>query len=286
MTKEFHDSTYALQLLLEFDLYLQQECDLVDNSCQAYRRDIKSFVVWLTIANIDLLKVDSGHINQYIYARMAKGYKPSSNARLLVSLKAFYRYLLVKEVILHDPCFAIAQPKVRLKTGGVLSVQEVECLMASPDVTSSIGLRDKAMLELLYSTGVSVSELISLRIGLLSLDKAVLKVQASHSQTRDVYLTSQCCYWLNLYLKNKRIIQPITNDNDWIFLSGRGLRMTRQTFWYRIKACVAKSKLSVNISPQTLRRSFAAHLLQSGVETAVVQQVLGHKQAASVARYA
>jgi integrase/recombinase XerD len=283
--KEFNQNEHALGYLTDFLCCLENEKRLASSSCTAYKTDISGFISWLNLARENVLAIDNRHINQYLYARMANGYKPSSNARLLASLKAFYRYLLVKKLVFSDPCFSITQPKIVAKNSSIIVPQDVERLMLAPDVENAIGLRDRAMLEVLYSTGISVSELISLRIALLNLKQASLKVVSSKDELRVVFLTEQCCHWLGLYLKEERKKAQKKDQNDWMFLSGRGLKMTRQTFWYRIKAYVAKSGLSDNISPQTLRRSFAAHILDSGVELRVVQQILGHKQEASTARY-
>jgi len=276
---------HALEYLRDFLCYLENEKQLARSSCSAYKADIAGFVSWLNLARENVLVIDNRHVNQYLYARLAKGYKPSSNARLLASLKGFYEYLLIKQLVVSDPCFSITQPKITVEHSSIIEPLDVERLMLVPDVESAIGLRDRAMLEVLYSTGVSVSELISLRIALLNLKQATLKVASSKGELRAVFLTEQCCYWLGLYLNEEQKKAQKKDQNDWMFLSERGQRMTRQTFWYRIKAYVAKSGLSDNISPQTLRRSFAAHILESGVELRVVQQILGHKQEASTVRY-
>jgi len=280
-----NQNEHALEYLSDFLWCLENEKQLASSSCAAYKTDIIGFIGWLNLARESALAIDNRHINQYLYARMAKGYKPSSNARLLASLKAFYKHLLIKQLVFSDPCFSITQPKILAKNSSVIEPENVERLLLAPDIESAIGLRDRAMLEVLYSTGVSVSELISLRISLLDLKQASLKVASSKGELRVVFLTEQCCQWLGLYLKAEQKKAQKKYQNDWMFLSERGRRMTRQTFWYRIKAYVAKSGLSDNISPQTLRRSFAAHILDSGVELRVVQQILGHKQEASTVRY-
>jgi len=283
--EEFNHNEHALEYLTDFLWCLENEKQLARSSCSAYKRDIEGFISWLNTARENVLAIDNRQINQYLYARMAKGYKPSSNARLLASLKAFYKHLLIKQVVFSDPCFSVIQPKVIAKNTSIIEVEDVERLMSAPDVENAIGLRDRAMLEVLYSTGVSVSELISLRLPLLDLKQATLKVASSKGELRRLFLTKESCHWLGLYLQEERKKRQKKDQNDWMFLSERGQRMTRQTFWYRIKAYVAKSGLSDNISPQTLRRSFAVHILGSGVELKVVQQILGHKQALSTARY-
>ena len=202
--EEFNRNEHALEYLTNFLWCLENEKRLARNSCAAYRRDIEGFISWLNLARENALAIDNSHINQYLYARMAKGYKPSSNARLLVSLKAFYKHLLIKQVVFSDPCFSITQPKIVAKKTSIIEPQDVERLMLAPDVENAIGLRDRAMLEVLYSTGVSVSELISLRITLLDLKRASLKVESAKGQLRAVCLTEHCCHWLGLYLQEER----------------------------------------------------------------------------------
>ena len=274
-----------IDLVAEFINYLGQTKGLSANSCAAYQHDLQGFSRWLSVKQIDLINVDSKDINQYFYGRMVEGYKASSNARLLSCFKGFYRFLLGLEITSHDPCFGLQQPKVTRVAANVLSATEIDAIMAAPLTSEILGLRDRAMLEVLYSCGMKVSELLGLRLGDVDAKRAELKVKNSDGQFRSVWLTRQCCHWLQKYQQEGRCRLIKRQSNDWLFLSERGLKMTRQAFWYRFKNYANQAKLGPNISPQILRRSFAVHLLSNGVELDAMQRMLGHRYQASTHQY-
>ncbi|NQZ29824.1 MAG: tyrosine-type recombinase/integrase [Oceanospirillaceae bacterium] len=272
-------------LIAGFVASLRSIGKISNSSILAYQCDLIALESWLSENNSDLLSIDNRAINQYLLFRMSAGYKASSNARLLSSIKKFYRYLVGLQLMTSDPSFAIVPPKVLSKPVKVLSELQLETLMAVPNIDQFIGLRDRAMLEVLCSTGVKVSELIELRLSDVNFGTAMIKVKTANNSIRSVYLTPQCCRWLKKYQSSARQAFIIKQDSDLLFLSQRGLKMTRQTFWYRIKGYAVSAKLDFVVSAQALRRSFAVHLLREGIELPVVQQVLGHSKIASTNKY-
>lgn len=271
-------------LIVDFISYLQHDDKISSSSAAAYRSDLFALCQWLSDKKHDLLLIDSRVINLYFLSRLGKGFKTSSNARQLSSIKKLYTYLLGMQKVSSDPSFAIKLPRVIPKAVQVLTQYQIELLMSAPNVHERLGLRDRVMLEVLCSTGVKVSELIALRLTHLNLKTSSILV-ATTNHTRSVYLTKQCCEWLQKYRSITRHTFIKQQDDDWLFLSERGCKMTRQAFWYRIKGHVVAAGLDFVVSGQVLRHSFAVHLLREGIELPVVQQVMGHRKIASTSKY-
>ena len=268
------------------DKYLEHVAgtrQLVENSLMAYRRDLSKFSVWLQSQRLSFVRVTKLSMQQYFIWRITEGYHSSSSARMLSCLKGFFRYLQIQQLIATDPCFNLKPPKVIAVHAATLTEDEVKALLQSPDLTTPIGLRDRAMLELLYASGVNVSELISLQLQQLDINAATLEVPGS--SVRMLPLGEEACYWLDKYIQQARAELRCAEGCNQLFVSRRGGKMTRQAFWYRLKYYARQISVANKISPQGLRRAFAEHMLAHGAKLQHVQQILGHADLSSTQSY-
>ncbi|MDG2060323.1 MAG: site-specific tyrosine recombinase XerD [SAR86 cluster bacterium] len=253
------------------------EKGLSQNTLEAYRRDIISFSNWSCKKQRSLISADKSLVLDYLAFRLKEGYSSKSTSRLLSSLRSFYSYLLFNSLIKNNPTLKIDNPKIGFSLPKVISEEEVEKLMSSPDVRSSIGLRDRAMLELLYASGLRISELISLDVTSLNLRQGSVQVMGKGQKERMVPMGEQAIVWIEKYIFEARPILVLKNTSiSELFLSKRGRRMTRQAFWYRIKHYSSISDIQNQLSPHTLRHAFATHLLNHGADLRSIQLLLGH----------
>ncbi|MHB1246961.1 MAG: site-specific tyrosine recombinase XerD [Sulfuriferula sp.] len=253
------------------------EDGLSPNTLQSYRRDLTQFSVWLeTIRSTQLLDVAQADIEAYLQHCFSRKISPRSTARLLSALKRFYRLALRDGRISLDPTLKIDTPKLPRSLPKSLSEADVEKLLDTPETTEPLGLRDKAMLETLYASGLRVSELVNLSVVNVSLDMGVLSVMGKGGKERMVPLGEEALLWLLRYLSGAR--QQILGDaiSDALFVTQRGAAMTRQAFWYLIKRHALQAGLTRLPSPHVLRHAFATHLLNHGADLRVVQMLLGH----------
>lgn len=268
-----------LELFLD-TLYLEQ--GVSENTLAAYRSDLEKFCQF--IKDKDLLAISSDDIEAYLAYRVDLGLKSRSTARSISALKRFYQYFVREKVIADSPMVNIAQPKAGQSLPKTLSEAEVEALLAAPDIEDPMGLRDKAMLELLYATGLRVTELVGLRMEQINLRQAVVFVKGKGNKERLVPLGEEAMYWLEQFLKVGRS-QMIKHATDFVFPSKRGIGMTRQTFWHRIKHYAILASVESPLSPHTLRHAFATHLLNHGADLRVVQMMLGHSDLSTTQIY-
>ena len=268
-----------LELFLD-TLYLEQ--GVSENTLAAYRSDLEKFCQFLK--DKDLLAVRSDDIEAYLAYRVDLGLKSRSTARSISALKRFYQYFVREKAIADSPMVNIAQPKAGQSLPKTLSEAEVEALLAAPDIDDPMGLRDKAMLELLYATGLRVTELVGLRMEQINLRQAVVFVKGKGNKERLVPLGEEAMYWLEQFLKVGRS-QMIKHATDFVFPSKRGIGMTRQTFWHRIKHYAILASVESPLSPHTLRHAFATHLLNHGADLRVVQMMLGHSDISTTQIY-
>tara|TARA_B100000029_G_scaffold345288_1_gene337693 strand:- start:1765 stop:2667 length:903 start_codon:yes stop_codon:yes gene_type:complete len=251
------------------------EKGLSQNTLNAYRQDLSNFNNWLR--PLHLQKADKVSLLDYLAHRLKEGYSSRSTARSLSSLRAFYAYLVSKSIINENPTSKIQSPKLGHSLPKVLSEEDVEKLIKAPDTKAPLGLRDRAMLELLYACGLRISELINLEVLNLNLRQGVVKVIGKGGKERIVPMGEQALEWISDYLAYGREQLVVDNKKtSLIFLSNRGTGMTRQTFWYRIKFYANKSGVDKSLSPHTLRHAFATHLINHGADLRTVQLLLGH----------
>jgi integrase/recombinase XerD len=276
-----------LALIDEFCDTLWLEQGLAKNSLDAYRRDLRLFARWLEVKRPErtgLFAVRPDDIAGYFADRHPES-KPSSANRRLSVLKRFYQLALRQRQVSEDPCLKMASAKQPARFVHTLTESQVEALLEAPDVSTLLGLRERTMLELMYASGLRVSELVALRLVELSLNDGVLRVTGKGSKTRLVPFGEQARLWLERYLKQTRGAILNGQVDDALFVTGRGGPMTRQMFWTIIKKHAARAEIRAPLSPHTLRHAFATHLLNHGADLRVVQLLLGHSDISTTQIY-
>jgi integrase/recombinase XerD len=262
-------------LLDTFIDHLWLEDGLSKNTLDSYRADLSHFNTWLDKRDSDLLAASQADIQQYLAVKFPQS-KPRSISRLIASLRRFYRYALRENLIKTDPTLQIESPKLPRSLPKSLNESEVEDLLNAPNITQPIGLRDRAMLELLYASGLRVSELVNVKVNEVSTYDGVVRVTGKGSKTRLVPMGQEAADWIDQYLKTARPKILDGQMTDAMFTTTRGSAMTRQAFWYLIKRYALVAGITKHMSPHVLRHAFATHLLNHGADLRVVQMLLGH----------
>ena len=252
------------------------ERGLSENTLTAYRSDLQGLAIWLQAEQGDLLTAARHDLLRYLQRRAEQGASPRSSARQLSSIRRFYRYLLRERQISEDPSARIDAPKLGRALPKSLTEDEVERLLAAPDVEQAMGLRDRAMLEVLYASGLRVTELVSLTLQQVNLQQGLVKVIGKGNKERLVPLGEEALNWLERYLREARALLLGATQSDVLFPGSRKSAMTRQAFWQLIKRYALKAEITKHLSPHTLRHAFATHLLNHGADLRVVQLLLGH----------
>ena len=265
-------------LLDEFCDNLWLEDGLSRNTLDSYRCDLTKFTLWLEQQRgLHIPQTTHADIQGFLaYLVTVQKAKPSSTGRNISSLKRLFRYLLRQGKITSDPTLQIDTPKLPRNLPKSLTEQDVEQLLNTPDIQTPLGLRDRTMIEVLYATGLRVSELVTLRITQVSMDMGVVRVMGKGSKERLVPLGEESLDWLRRYLADGRGVLLGKQMTDVLFVTARGEGMTRQMFWYLIKKHAKQGGLHKPLSPHTLRHAFATHLLNHGADLRVVQMLLGH----------
>lgn len=276
-----------LRLIDDFCDSLWLEQGLAKNSLDAYRRDLRLFSRWLEVKRPErasLFAVEAHDLDAYFADRHAES-KPSSSNRRLSVLKRFYQLALRNRHITLDPCLKLASARQPLRFVHTLSEAQVEALLAAPDVSTPLGLRERTMLELMYASGLRVSELVTLKLVELSMNDGVLRITGKGSKTRLVPFGQEARQWIARYLRDARGLILDGQVDDALFVTGRGGPMTRQMFWVLIKKHAARAEIKAPLSPHTLRHAFATHLLNHGADLRVVQLLLGHSDISTTQIY-
>ena len=264
-------------MLDQFTDSLWLEDGLAPATLESYRRDLQQFSNWLQKKHgTRLIDATHGELLAYLAHRFAVGARPSSSARSLSSLKRFYQYALRQAKISVDPTLNVDAPKRARALPKTLTEEEVERLLGAPSAADALGVRDKTMLELLYATGLRVSELVSLKLGQLSQDMGVVRILGKGSKERLVPVGEVALDWARKYVGDARTALLGERLSDALFVTSRGAAMTRQAFWQLIKRYALRAGIAKPISPHTLRHAFATHLLNHGADLRVVQMLLGH----------
>ncbi|MCQ4313175.1 site-specific tyrosine recombinase XerD [Pseudomonas stutzeri] len=261
------------------------EKGLSDNTREAYRSDLALFNGWLDARGVRLVDAGREMILDHLAWRLASNYKARSTARLLSGLRGFYRFLLREGSISVDPTLRVDLPQLGRPLPKTLSEADVEALLAAPDIGESLGMRDRAMLEVLYASGLRVTELVSLSLEQINPRQGVLRTFGKGNKERLVPLGEEAMHWLTRYLRDARGNLLAGKVSDVVFPSQRGDQMTRQTFWHRIKLHAKVAGIAVSISPHTLRHAFATHLLNHGADLRTVQMLLGHSDLSTTQIY-
>lgn len=261
------------------------EKGLSEHTRAAYRSDLALFNGWLEPRSVALPEAGRDLILDHLAWRLEQGYKARSTARLLSGLRGFYRYLLRENLITRDPTLQVDMPQLGRPLPKSLSEADVEALLAAPDIGDVIGLRDRAMLEVLYACGLRVTELVSLTLEQVNLRQGVLRVQGKGNKERLVPLGEEAIVWIERYVRQARPLLLDNRPSDVLFPSKRAEQMTRQTFWHRIKQHAVVAGIDKSLSPHTLRHAFATHLLNHGADLRVVQMLLGHSDLSTTQIY-
>ena len=276
----------STQRIDEFCDALWLEDGLSRNTLDSYRRDLRQFAVWQESRDgRDLLAAEQSLIQDYLAYKFRAKARASTAARLLSSLKRFYRHAVRQNLISADPTLRIEAPKLPRPLPKSLTEADVESLLAAPPVDEPRGLRDRAMLEVLYASGLRVSELVTLKTPQISRDMGVVRVLGKGSKERLVPLGEEALGWLERYLREARPVLLGQRVSDALFVTARATGMTRQSFWHLIKRYALQAGLHKPISPHTLRHAFATHLLNHGADLRVVQLLLGHSDISTTQIY-
>jgi len=272
-------------VLDEFIDRIWLEEGLARNTLDSYRQDLNHFAVWLEKeAGKDLLQAEKLDIQRYLAFKFPTS-KPRSVSRLIASLRRLYRFSLRENRISLDPTLQIESPKLPRSLPKSLSEHDVESLLNTPNINDPIGLRDRAMLEILYASGLRVSELVGLKVTEVSLSEGVVRVTGKGSKTRLVPMGEVAVDWISRYLNEARTVILENKLSDSLFVTQRGGGMTRQAFWYLIKRYALGAGIHKPMSPHVLRHAFATHLLNHGADLRVVQMLLGHSDISTTQIY-
>ena len=269
--KVLNKSSETIDLFLDS---LWMERGLSKNTLDAYRSDLYKFLIWLENKNIDIISVTPSNILAYLAAQRKKSTR--TVARNLSSIRRLYEYLCREEKVKANPVDNVEAPRLGRNLPKSLTENEVDLLLDAPNVKQALGLRDKGMLEILYATGLRVSELVALTLHQINLRQGVIRVTGKGNKERLVPLGEVSNYWLEQYITSARNEILKNKITDALFPSRRGKIMTRQTFWHMVKRYAVIAGIKKDISPHILRHAFATHLINHGADLRVVQMLLGH----------
>jgi len=276
------------QLIIESFLdALWMEHGLSQNTLSAYKNDLANLGLWLKQNKSSLVQASQLNLQAFLAHRFEQGSKNRSAARLLSSMRRFYAWLLRERKIVNDPVALIEAPKPEQPLPKTLSELQVEDLLNAPDLKDTLGIRDKAMLETLYATGLRVSELVALEFSQISLDPGVVRVMGKGGKERLVPLGEDAIERIQIYVQHSRAELMFNHSPcNALFVTRRGAGMTRQAFWHLIKRYALQANISSQmLSPHTLRHAFATHLLNHGADLRVVQMLLGHSDISTTQIY-
>lgn len=254
------------------------------NTIVSYERDINQFVKYLDSTNKKIFDAEEQDVIEYMTKLQNKGQKNSTISRKIASIKALYRYLCLHKMVESNIADNVEVPKVEKPEPSILSVSEIEKLLEQPDTDDLKGQRDKAMLEVLYATGMRVTELVSLSVDDVNLNTGIIKV-AKKTKERSIPLSNSAIKSLKTYISNVRPLLIKTEEEKILFINANGQKMTRQGFWKILKQYKSQAKIEKELNPHVIRHSFAVHKLQQGVELKEVQEILGHTDIASTQIY-
>lgn len=267
--------------------HVWMESGLSENTLNAYRRDLKGLSGWLLERNRPLIKASRSDIESYLSHKLSQKAQNSSVSRLLSSIKRFYRFYIREGTLSEDPSALVDAPKLPKKLPKALSESDVQGLLDAPDISTSLGARDKLIFEVLYASGLRVSELVGLRLEQINTQMGVIKVMGKGNKERLVPLGEEALDCLQHYLVRARptLLKGVDQTTPYVFVTRRGGGITRQSAWYIIKKYAKQANIQSDISPHTLRHAFATHLLNHGAGLRAVQMLLGHSDLSTTQIY-
>jgi integrase/recombinase XerD len=261
------------------------ERGLSPNTLAAYRADLTALARWLESRRVMVTRTTRSDLLAFIAARVEAGARPRSTARQLSSFRRFFRFLVREGALTEDPTAQIAMPKIGRSLPKSLTEDEVESVLAAPSVSDPLGHRDRTMLEVLYATGLRVSELVNLKHSQVNANQGVIRILGKGNRERLIPLGDEAVRWLAEFVQGPRAEILLERQTDYLFPTRRGDRMTRQAFWHIIKRYANKAGIEKELSPHTLRHAFATHLLNRGADLRVVQMLLGHSDLSTTQIY-
>lgn len=266
-----------LELLDEYIYHLAVERGLAENTLLSYQGDLHGYLAFCRKCGLaSLAQADKDIVMSYLFQLQLQGRSPATIARRLAAVRSFYKYLVGEDILTKDPTADLEFPRPAQKLPRVLSVEEVETLLSQPLISQPAGIRDKAMLELLYATGIRVSELVALNLEHINTDSGFVRCYGKGAKERIVPVGDVAVRFLREYLARGRSKLTKPGVTPALFVNQHGRRLTRQGFWKIIKKYAAKAKIYKEITPHTFRHSFATHLLENGADLRSVQEMLGH----------
>ncbi|WP_136606262.1 site-specific tyrosine recombinase XerD [Paenibacillus dokdonensis] len=275
-----------MQYVQSFIRYIGDEKGLSQNTLESYQRDLLQFFEFIEKQGIESAdQIKKIHISMYMNNLKGHSFASSTLTRKLVSLRSFFHYMVKESLLEQDPTLYMESPKLEKKVPQVLTVEQVERLLAAPEMSSPPGMRDKAMLELLYATGMKVSELMALNLDDVNPDMKFLRCTSSSGKERVLPISSISANVVGTYMSQMRPKLAREQQEKALFLNNLGTRLTRQGFWKILKKYAAESGINGDITPHTLRHSFAAHLLEDGADIRSVQEMLGHSDISTTQIY-
>ncbi len=262
------------------------ENGLSENTLSAYRNDLLGLSRWLSELTVSITDVRRDHLLDYLSYRVRQGSMPRTSARLLSSIRRFYRYLVRQGAVQKDPSAQIEFPKLGRPLPETLTEEEIDRLLTAPNIGKSHGVRDRAMLEVLYACGLRVSELVGLTLNQVNLNHGVIRVMGKGNKERLIPFGEQASDWISRFINEARSdLLKSKQQSDALFITNRGAAMTRQAFWHLIKKHSKRVGITKHLSPHTLRHAFATHLLNHGADLRVVQMLLGHSDLSTTQIY-
>lgn len=274
-----------LPILDEYHIYLKLEKGLSNNTIEAYESDLLKLSGYLSDAHISLEKATTEILRDFIIEISSLGIHPRSQARILSSIKSFYHFLIYRDILDNDPTELLETPKIGLRLPEVLSLNEIDNIVAAIDLSKSEGQRNKAIIEVLYGSGLRVSELIGLQLSKLYLDEGYMLVDGKGSKQRLVPVSPQAIKQIGLWKVDRNLLNVKKGNEDFVFLNRRGSKLTRDMIFKIVKELAVLAGIRKNVSPHTFRHSFATHLLENGANLRAIQQLLGHESITTTELY-
>jgi integrase/recombinase XerD len=269
----------------EYHLYLKLEKGLSFNTITAYENDLQKLTSFLTDAHIEPEKATTEILRDFIIEISALGIHPRSQARILSSIKSFYHFLIYRNIQENDPTELLESPKIGLRLPEVLSVNEIDNIVAAIDLSKPEGQRNKAIIEVLYGSGLRVSELINLQLSKIYSEEGYMLVEGKGSKQRLVPMSPKALNQLELWKIDRNLLDIKKGQGDYVFLNRRGSKLTRDMIFKIVKELALLAGIRKNVSPHTFRHSFATHLLENGANLRAIQQLLGHESITTTELY-
>lgn len=269
----------------DYHLYLKLEKSLSHNTIEAYERDLQKLSDYLSDAYVPLKEATTEILRDFIIEISSLGIHPRSQARILSSIKSFYHFLIYRNILDNDPTELLESPKIGLRLPEVLSVTEIDKIVAAVDLSKPEGQRNKAIIEVLYGSGLRVSELINLQLSKLYTDEGYMLVEGKGSKQRLVPMSAQALKQVDLWKIDRNLLDIKKGSEDCVFLNRRGTKLTRDMIFKIVKELAMLAGIRKNVSPHTFRHSFATHLLENGANLRAIQQLLGHESITTTELY-